>query len=126
MSKEILKITDIINNAKDELERSLELLKENEYAQMSMLISDIESSLERMVDINERIEFALILSNYAGAAETLGTTLECTDNEKWRHKFIEAASKIEFLHIDNGKISSEWAYNEASDIIDKMLNLKGK
>ena len=125
MSKEILKITDIINNAKDELERSLELLKDNEDAQMSMLVSDIESSLERMADINERIEFALVLANYAGIKEVKDNSEECTDSFEWRKKYIEIASEIEFKYW-NGHICSDWAYNEASDIIDKMLNLKGK
>lgn len=123
MAKDVLTITDIINNAKDELERSLELLKDNEDAQMSMLVSDIESSLERMEDINDKIEFALILANYAGSEETLGTILECTDNAEWRKKYIEAASEIELEYV-NGYVNSEWAYNTASDIVNKMFDLK--
>lgn len=120
MAKNILTITDIINNAKDELERSLELLKDNEDAQMSMLVSDIESSLERMSDINERIEFALILANYAGAKEVKDNSEECTDNAEWRKKYLDAASEIELEYI-SGCVNSEWAYNEASDIVNKMF-----
>ena len=116
----ILLITDIINNAKDELERSLELLKENEDAIDSMLVSDIEMSLERMADLNERIEFALILANYAGAYDALGKTVELTDSATWRKRYLHAASEIEFVY-EEGYIDSDWAYTEAEDIVANMF-----
>ena len=47
-----MRISDIINNAIDELERAYELLKENEDAIDSMLISDIEASIERLGTVN--------------------------------------------------------------------------
>ena len=121
MAKDVLLITDIINNVRDELERSLELLKENEDAIGSMLVSDIEVSLERMENLNERIEFALILANYAGGHDALGKTAECTDNAKWRKKYIHAASEIEFVYDEKGYIDSDWAYNTAEDIISNMF-----
>ena len=44
---------DIINNAIDELERAYELLKDNEEAESSMLLYDIELSIERMREMYE-------------------------------------------------------------------------
>lgn len=63
-----LKITEIINNAKDELERAREMLQEYcaEEAEYSMLLSDIDSSLERMEDIIERIDLAMLMAAQVG------------------------------------------------------------
>lgn len=65
---ERLTVKDIINNAKDELERAREMLQEYcvEEAENSMLISDIDSSLERMEDITERIDLAMLMAAQVG------------------------------------------------------------
>ena len=116
-----LEIKDIINNAKDELERAYELLKYNEDAINSMLVSDIESSLERLEDINERIEFALILAVYAGSENAeLDFEYDC-DNSEWREEYLHKASQVE-LEYEDDCVSSEWAYNTASDIAKKLIS----
>ena len=115
-----LMITDIINNMIDELDRAREMLKGNEDAENSMLLSDIESSLERASDLKERIEFALILAVYAGAEDCKnGFVYEC-DNSEWREKYLKAASEVE-LEYEGGVVSSEWAYNMASYIVRKLI-----
>ena len=59
-----VRISDIINNAIDELERAYELLKENETAINSMLISDIEASIERLGAVNI-IELRNVINVYS-------------------------------------------------------------
>jgi len=49
--KEELTFTDIIGNAIDELERAYELLKDNTDAEKSMLLQDIEFTLDDLADL---------------------------------------------------------------------------
>jgi hypothetical protein len=125
MTKENLTIYDIINNAKDELERAREIIIMNDdtkaYAEDSMLLSDIESSLERMEELENRIEFALILAVYAGCKNAEIDFEYGCDNSEWREKYITAASQVE-LEYEDDCVSSEWAYNTASDIVDEMFD----
>ena len=115
-----LEINDIINNMIDELDRARELLLHNEDAENSMLLSDIELSLERATDLKDRIEFALIVATYAGMENAqVGFEHEC-DNAEWRSKYLKAASDIEFEYED-GVISSEWAYDTACQIARQMI-----
>lgn len=125
MKKENLSIYDIINNAKDELERAREIIIMNDdtkaYAEDSMLLSDIESSLDRMEELENRIEFALIVAVYTGC-ENAGLDFEYDcDNSEWREKYIKAASQVELKYEDDC-VSSEWAYNTASDIAKKLIS----
>lgn len=124
MKKENLTIYDIINNARDELERAREIIIMNDdtkaYAEDDMLLSDIESSLERMEELENKIEFALMLAVYAGCENaTIDFEYDC-DNSEWRRKYIKAASEIE-LEYDGNYVNSEWAYNTASDIAKKLI-----
>lgn len=115
-----LMIHDIINNMIDELERAREILCDNEDAENSMLLSDIESSLERASDIKERIEFALIIATYVGMDNAkINFEYEC-DNAEWREKYLKAASEVE-LKYEDGVVSSEWAYNMASHMAREMI-----
>ena len=115
-----LEINDIINNMIDELDRARELLLHNEDAENSMLLSDIELSLERASDLKDRIEFALIIATYAGMENAqVDFEYEC-DNAEWRSKYLKAASDIEFEYED-GVISSEWAYDTACCIAREMI-----
>ena len=61
-----LTIKEIINNLIDELSRARELLADNQEAQESMLISDIDSELDRVSDLDERIDFAMLMSSEIG------------------------------------------------------------
>ena len=120
-----LSILDIINNAKDELDRTREIILSNEetkeMAEMSMLISDIDSSLERLEEVKERIEFALILAVYAGNNNAeLNFKHDC-DNAEWREKYLQIASDID-LEYEGNYVNSEWAYNTASDLAKKLFN----
>lgn len=84
-----LNIKDVISNMLDELARAYELLVSNEEAEDSMLLSDIESSLDRASCIMERIEFALLVANYAGVENaSRGFKYEC-DNAIWRDKILK-------------------------------------
>lgn len=115
-----LMIHDIIDNMVDELERAREILQYNEDAENSMLLSDIELSLERASDLKERIEFALILAVYAGGENAqCDFEYEC-DNSEWRDKYLKAASQVE-LEYEYGVVSSEWAYNLASYLAREMI-----
>lgn len=114
-------INDIIDNMRDELDRTRELLLYNEDAEYSMLLSDIESSIERTEDLKERIEFALVLATYAGMENAkVDFEYEC-DSPEWRNKYLKAASEIDFEYED-GFISSEWMYNTASNIVKDMMS----
>lgn len=114
-----LKINEIINNAIDELERARELLSNNEIAEKSMLLSDIDSSLERMQNINERIEFALIISMYLGMINAQNDFIYDIDNSEWREKILYESIKID-LQYEDGYIDSEWAYEMADSIAKKL------
>lgn len=121
-----LSIYDIINNAKDELERAREILLSNEetkeMAEMNMLLSDIDSSLERMEELEARIEFALVLAVYTGHANAEFDCKYDCDNAKWRNKYIQLASEVNFEYDEKGYICSDWGYNTASDLVDKLFN----
>lgn len=115
-----LMINDIIDNMLDELDRAREILLYSEEAKNSMLLSDIESSLERASELKDRIEFALIIATYVGGENAqINFEYEC-DNSEWRDKYLQAASNIEFEY-DDGAISSEWAYDTAYDIARRMI-----
>lgn len=109
-------IFDVINNARDELSRAYELLKHNEEAESSMLLQDIEYSLDRLSDIDKRIEFALILAVYTAYINAKNDYEHDCDNEDWRASYIKCASNVEFEYDEDGLVSSEWAYNKADEI----------
>lgn len=115
-----LMIHDIINNMIDELERAREILCDNEDAANSMLLSDIESSLERASDLKERIEFALIIAVYVGMENAKIDFKHNCDSAEWRDKYLKAASEVE-LEYEYGLISSEWAYDTASYLARQMI-----
>lgn len=115
-----LMIHDIISNMTDELGRAREILLHNECAENSMLLSDIESSLDRASTLKERIEFALIIAVYVGMENARNDFRFDCDNSEWRNMYLEEASKIE-LEYDNGEVSSEWAYDMASYIARKLI-----
>ena len=114
-----LNIKDVINNAQNELERAKELLNSEE-ARESMLLSDIESSLERMEDINERIEFALIMAVYIGQKNAVCKYEKGCDNAEWRNIILEYASQVE-IQYEQGKPSSEWAYEKACELTENIF-----
>lgn len=117
-----LLIKDVINNAIDELSRSRDLLIENEDAYWSFLVSDIDSSLERMTDINERIEFALLIAYHMGIinAEYDFTAYDCGSKEM-RDEYLQAASDAELKYRD-GVLDYEWAYGAAGGIAQKLYS----
>ena len=115
-----LMIYDIINNMIDELDRAREILLYNEDAEKSMLLSDIEASIQRASDLKERIEFALIIATYVGMENAkIDFEYEC-DNAEWREKYLKAASEVE-LEYEDGAVSSEWAYDMASYMAREMI-----
>lgn len=133
---ERLEIKDIINNAKDDLNRARDILYDviianpdkynNSLTEEELLLDDMASSIERLDDLMDRIEFALILANYMGWKERdneMEMALACvsTDDAGWREQYLHAASQIDFEY-ENGCVSSEWAYNEAADITNDFLN----
>ena len=120
-----LTIKELIDNMRDELYRARELLLDNECAQGSMLLSDIEMSIERTSSLNERIEFALLLATYAGMEDAKADfEYEC-DGQEWRDKYLSAASQVE-LEYEDGLVSSEWAYNTASYLVKDMIRNQGE
>ena len=114
-----MNIFDIINNARDELSRSYELLKDNEEAESSMLLQDIEYSLERLDGINDKISFALIIAVYTAYLNAQNNYESDCDNCNWTNAYIEEASKID-LQYDGRYVNSEWAYNAADEIAKKI------
>lgn len=120
-----LTIYEIIDNMRDELDRARELLLCDEFAEKSMLLSDIESSIERSSSLKERIEFALLLATYAGMEDAKADfEYEC-DSQEWRNKYLDAASQVE-LEYEDGLVSSEWAYNTASFLVKDMIKHQGE
>ena len=117
-----LSIKDIIGNAIDELSRSRDLLIHNGDAYESWLIDDIDSSLERMTDINERIEFALLIAYHMGImnAEYDFTAYDCGSKEV-RDEYLQAASDTELKYRD-GVLDYEWAYGAADGIAQKLYS----
>ena len=120
-----LSILDVINNAKDELDRAREIILSNEetkeVAEMSMLISDIDSSLERLEEVKERIQFALILAVYSGNNNSELNFKHNCDNAEWREKYLQIASNID-LEYEGNHVDSERAYNTASDLAKQLFN----
>lgn len=49
----------------------------------------------------------------------IGFEHDC-DNSEWRNKYLEIASQIE-LEYEGNSISSEWAYNEVSNIAKDII-----
>ena len=117
-----LSIKDIINNAKDELSRSRNLLIHNGDAYESWLIDDIDASLERMEDINDRIEFALLIAYHMGImnAEYDYTAYDCGSKEM-RDEYLQAASDTELEYRD-GVLDYEWAYGAADGVAQKLYS----
>lgn len=115
-----LSINDIIDNMVDELSRAREILLHNEEAENSMLLADIESSLERSSDLKDRIEFALIVAAYAGMENAQADFEHECENAEWRSKYLQAASDVE-LEYEDGVVSSEWAYDTACSIARQMV-----
>lgn len=114
-----LSIKDIINNAKDELERAYEIISLNDdtkaYAEDSMLLSDIASSLERLEDIQERIDFALLMS--ACIADVAIPTA---------YEIYELEAKTELPYKENGLVDTETVYNMLDDIVSELAEQKGR
>lgn len=117
-----LSIKDIINNAMDELSRSLDLLMDNEDAYWSCLTSDINSSLERMADVNDRIEFALLIAYHMGCINSeydFTSEYDCCSKETL-DRYLQAASDVE-IKYHNNVVDSEWAYEAAGAIAEKLF-----
>ena len=117
-----LPIKDVINNAKDELSRSRDLLIDNEDAYWSFLTSDIDSSLERMSDVNDRIEFALLIAYHIGCINSeydFTSEYDCCSKEMLE-RYLQAASDVE-IKYRSGIIDQEWAYGTAGAIAEKIF-----
>ena len=117
-----LLIKDVINNAIDELSRSRDLLIDNEDAYWSFLVSDIDSSLERMTDINERIEFVLLIAYHMGCTNSeydFTSEHDCC-SRKMLERYLQAASGVEIKYY-NGVVDLEWAYGTAGAIAEKLF-----
>lgn len=117
-----LSIKDMINNAKDELSRSRDLLIHNGDAYESWLIDDIDASLRRMEDINDRIEFALLVAYHMGCINSeydFASEYNYSKRDAL-NKYMQAASDIE-LEYRNGVVDSEWAYGAAGAIAEKLF-----
>lgn len=85
-----------------------------------MLLSDIESSLQRLEDVNNRIEFALILAVCTAYENVYYGYEECCENTEWREKYLEVASQVGCV-MDNEYINSEWAYDQAVSIAKQLI-----
>ena len=118
-----LLIKDVINNAIDELSRSRDLLIDNEDAYWSFLVSDIDSSLERMTDINERIEFALLIAYHMGCtnSEYDFTSKHDCCSRKMLERYLQAASDTKLKYRD-GVLDYEWAYGAAGGIAQNIYS----
>ena len=117
-----LSIKDIIGNAIDELSRSLDLLMDNEDAYWSCLTSDIDSSLERMADVNDRIEFALLIAYHMGCINSeydFTSEYDCCSKETL-DRYLQAASDVE-IKYHNNVVDSEGAYEAAGAIAEKLF-----
>lgn len=101
---EKLTIKEIIHNLVDELSRARELLENSQEAQESMLISDIDSELDRVADLDERIDFAMLMS-----AHVNDVAIPTID------EIYELESKTE-LPYENGIVDTEAVYNMLDDV----------
>ena len=97
----MLTIKERIDNAIDELNRAIERLKElgdfseNTITPDSELISDMESSIERLDEINDIVGLALIIASDTGASsgELFEHNIEF-DSVKMRENYLEWAMEI--------------------------------
>lgn len=105
---ENLTIKEIISNMVDELSRARELLADNQEAQESMLVSDIDNELDRVADLDERIDLAMLMSAKVGdvAIPTV-------------YKIYELESETEWPY-ENGTVDTEAVYNTLGDITAEL------
>jgi len=128
-----LKITEIIDNMVDELGRARDIVglvvedNHNELEKYSgedgdanMLCSDIDTEWERIHDLKERIEFALICAVYAGYKNAQMDYEHDCDNAEWREKYLKLASEVE-LEYEEGYVDSEWAYEMANYLVKELF-----
>ena len=122
---EKLNILEIIDNMIDELSRAREIiglvvedlndeLKDfsGEDGDANMLCSDIDTELERVYDLKERIDFAMLMSACVGdvAIPTV-------------YDIYELEAKTELPYNDAGLVDTEEVYNTIDDIVADLLSV---
>lgn len=120
-----LTIFEILDNIKDVLSRAEDLLAESMVIATDdieqELLLDVRANLDRMSDIKERIEFALILAVYAGEYNMMKDGDRNCDFSSWRESYLKSASDVEFVYNEDGKIASDEMFNMAEEIVLKLF-----
>ena len=117
-----LTIHDIINNAKDELNRAdnilswlytehPEIYSEIQNSELGdVLTQDIRDELNRLEDIFERIDYAMLMSACVGDV-AIPTVYE----------IYELEAKTELPYTDAGLVDTETVYNTIDDVVAELL-----
>lgn len=123
-----LSVNNIINNAIDELERAKERIKElGEFNENSIgpdeeLISDIDTSIERLQTVDKTIMVALLAAVYAGnieASEKGFINDFGADSLFHRDEYLKIAEEYELPYNDDGLIATDVVYDDISEIMWK-------
>lgn len=69
---------------------------------------------------NDKIEFALIIAEYVAELNIKRQSCLDVDNANWRHKILQEAQNTELYRI-NGYVDSEWAYEHAYEIAERLI-----
>ena len=124
----MLTIEERISNAVDEMNRATERLREigdvseNTITSDSELISDMESSIERLEDINDIVGLALIIAGSAGEqSERLYNNNIEYDSVKMRKNYLQWALEILLVcQRNNWEDYYDTAWTKAKEEIDKL------
>lgn len=106
---EKLTITEIIDNMVDELSRTVELFSDSDKAQESMLIADINNELDRVSDLKNRIDFAMLIS-----AEIGDVSVPTID------EIYKLESENDLPYEDNGMVDTEALYNSLGNMTSEL------
>lgn len=68
-----------------------------------------------------KIEFALIIAEYVAEKNMKEQYGYSVDNAEWRNKILKSAEDTDLLYTKNDLVCSEWVYETAYKIADKLL-----
>lgn len=68
-----------------------------------------------------KIEFALIIAEYVAEKNMKEQYGYFVDNAEWRDLILKSAENTDLLYTKNDLVDSEWAYETAYKIADKLL-----
>lgn len=68
-----------------------------------------------------KIEFAIIIAEYVAEKNMKEQCGFSVDNAEWRSKILKSAEDTDLVYTKKNLVDSEWAYETAYKIADKLL-----